>query len=39
MIPKTVAYLVIGFLAYGSLYRTPLGRTQSIFGDVGQTSQ
>jgi hypothetical protein len=23
MIPKTLAYLVIGFLAYGELFRTP----------------
>jgi hypothetical protein len=34
MIPKTVAYVVIGFIAYASLYRAPVRREQRMFGDA-----
>ncbi|MEJ2209184.1 MAG: hypothetical protein P8129_09130 [Anaerolineae bacterium] len=38
MIPKTVAYVVIGFIAYASLYRAPARRERSVLGDASQAS-
>jgi hypothetical protein len=34
MMPKTVAYVVIGFIAYASLYRAPERRGRRVLGDA-----